>query len=499
MKLSGKVALLAVIALFCCLPSMCMELKGTLVEKLIWTGQHYEPKTEVPFSYYVSPGASGADNAVYVLYESNLSILHKLEELTEEKVIPEGLFLFIRPGRLSGPSGSRFMRAAEFDHNGEEFTNLVIEEIIPFAANDAGIGISTNPDKHFVHGTSSGGALAWYGLWYRNDYFRRGFLCSPTFSAMRGGEEPMVLVRKTEPRPIRVFITSGTIEPDYFFGDSFVAAYNAASALKYAGYDIRFEIFAKGEHGSHQNDQDFWDRMMRWVFEPEHVEKPASCLRLSQIIPNDSQWEETAMSAPERVTKIVKEGGSYQIRRGRLYFKSGLFGRRELLDVPGYVTSIALSSDLWRLYVTSRDSRNVYAFTLDSLGHPGGRYILAPIHEAYDIELVGCEDMCVSADDRVLLATQLGVQTSNSFGIVDGIIPLPDDKFAHRVWLADGFMYVMSEDGSVYQRKTTLSPHDGKSHCQPSRQTYGDNFDYSRPHIGTLFDSLDKGEVVLDF
>lgn len=499
MKLSGKVTLLALISLLMCQPSFSTDLKGKLVERLTWTGQQYEPGTQVPFAYYLSPGATGDDNAVYVLYESSLSLLQKLEELTSEGAIPEGLFLFIRPGRLVGPSGSRFMRAAEFDHNGQEFTNLVIEEIIPYAAQEAGVGISANPDKHFVHGTSSGGALAWYGLWYRNDYFRRGFLCSPTFSAMRGGEEPMVLVRKTEPRAIRVFITSGTNEPDYFFGDSFVAAYNAASALKYAGYDLRFEIFAKGDHGSHQNDHDFWDRMMRWIFEPEQVEKPLSCLRLSKIVPHDSQWEKSTISAPKRTTKIDTEGGTYKIRRGRLYFKSGMLGGRRLLDVPGEVTSIALSSDLWRLYVTSKHSRNVYAFTLDSLGHPGGRYILAPIHEAYDIELVGCEDMCVSNDDRVLLATQLGVQTANSFGLVDAIFPLPGDVAAQRVWLAEGVLYAMAEDGTIYQRKANLTPHDGKTLSPISRQDYGDGFNYSRPHLDSLFDPLDKGEVVLDF
>lgn len=499
MKLSGKVALLALISLFLYQPLFSFELKGKLVERQIWTGQHYEPGTEVPFAYYLSPGATGNDNAVYVLYESSLSILEKLEQLTQDGVIPEGLFLFVRPGRLVGPGGSRFMRGAEFDHNGQEFTNLIIEEIIPFAAKEAGIGISTNPDKHFVHGTSSGGALAWYGLWYRNDYFRRGFLCSPTFSAMRGGEEPMVLARKTEPRPIRVFITSGTNEPDYFFGDSFVAAYNAASALKYAGYDLRFEIFAHGNHGSHQNDLAFWDKMMRWVFEPVKVEKPRSCMRLEKILPHDSQWQECEDSTPKQVTTIDQEAGSYKIRRGRLYFKSGLLGRRQKLDMPGRVTSMALSSDLWRLYVTSGDSRNIYAFTLDSLGRTDGRYILAPIHEAYDIQLVGCEDMCVSNDDRVMVATQLGIQTANSFGLVDGIIPLPCDKPAKRVWLAEGMLYAMAEDGTTYVRECNLTPHDGKTHSTPSPQTYGDNFDYSRPHLDRLFQSLDKNEIVLDF
>lgn len=501
MKLLRKAALPVVFSLFYVLPCTGAELKGRLVDSLTWTGQRFEPGTEIPFRYYVSPGAAGNDNAVYVLYETGVSLLPKLEELAEEGVIPQGLVVMVQSGTLTGPGGSRPMRAEEFDQNGVEFTDLVIEEILPYAAKEAGIGLSPDPDKHFIHGTSSGGALAWYALWYRNDFFHRGFLSSPTFSAMRGGEEPMVLVRKTEPRPIRVFITCGTMEPDYYFGDSFVAAYNAASALKYAGYDVGFEIFAKGKHGSHHQDHAFWDRMMRWMFEPEKVSTPAPALRLSQIIPADSHWEEAVCLAPRRQTKLVRDGGRYRIRGGRLYFRPRrgkvLPGRRVTLDVPGTVTAMALSSDLWRLYVTCEDSRFIYAFSLDSLGTPGARYILAPVHEAHDIRTVGCTDLCVSTEDRVLVATQLGVQTANSFGLVDGILPLPGDRPAKRVWLSDGLLYAMDGAGTVYARKTLLAPHDGKTVCKASGQRYGEKgVDYSHPHLAPLFEPLAEGEAI---
>ena len=149
---------------------------------------------------------------------------------------------------------------------------------------------------------------------------------------------------------------------------------------------------------------------------------------------------------------------------------------------------MALSSDLWRLYATSGDSRFVYAFSLDSLGRPGARYIQAPIHEAHDIRSVGCSDCCVSTDDRILLATQLGIQTANSFGLVDGILPLPGDRAATRVWLSEGRMYAMADDGTVYVRTSLLSPHDGVTPGRASRQRYGDlEKNYSRPHLAPLF------------
>ena len=495
-----KYKAIAALFLLWVLPCAGVTLKGRLVDSLTWQGVRFEPGTEVPYRYYVSPGAAGDDNAVYVLFETGVSLLPKLEELTEAGVIPQGLVLMVQAGTLTGPGGERYLRAKEFDQNGTEFTDLIIEEILPFAAQQAGIGLSPDPDKHFIHGTSSGGALAWYALWYRNDFFHRGFLSSPTFSAMRGGEEAMVLARKCEPRPIRVFITCGTTEPDYYFGDSFVAAYNAASALRYAGYDVGFEIFAKGRHGSHHQDHAFWDRMMRWMFAPAKVETPALPLRLAKLLPADSRWKVcTACPAP-RCDRLDREGGRYRIRRGRLYFRPRgrlLPGRRIPLDVPGRVSAMALSSDLWRLYVTSEDSRFVYAFTLDSLGRPGARYIHVPIHEAHDIRSVGCSDLCVSTDDRVLLATQLGVQTANSFGLVDGILPLPGDRPAVRVWLSEGFIYAMASDGTVYARKTLLVPHDGRTPGTASRQRYGDlELNYSRPHLESLFGPYPEGEAL---
>ncbi|MBQ9548764.1 MAG: hypothetical protein IJV01_06385 [Bacteroidales bacterium] len=488
-------------------PCLAATLEGKFVEDQKWTGQRYEPGSVVPYCYYLSPGAAAGDNAVYVLYEAKPQLLPKLEGLVREGVIPGGLFLLVNAGTLPAPAlpegeedfaRARNMRPEEFDQNGVEFTNLIIEELIPHVARSEGIGISPNPDRHFVYGASSGGALAWYGLWYRNDFFRRGFLSSPTFSAMRGGEEPMVLVRKTEPRPIRVYITAGTVEPDYYFGDSFLAALGAVSALEYAGYAVRSELFAQGTHGYARTDPELWDRMMRWLFAPERVEKPTPCARLAKIIPADSFWKEEAAALPDKTTRLQVPAGRYQLSRdGALTFLPKK-GKRLSIGTPGAVSALALSSDLWRLYLACSGRRFVYALTLDAQGAPAADgaqlYKLAPIHEAHDICRVGCEDLCVSRDDRLFAATQLGVQTINSNGLPDFILPLPGDEAAERVWISgDKRLWVQAQGGKVYSRRILLSPHDGKTRCLPSKQRYNDGFDYARPHLPELFDPLPKG------
>ncbi|MBQ6087777.1 MAG: hypothetical protein IJK96_06950 [Bacteroidales bacterium] len=469
-------------------------------EGLVCEGVHHEPGTKVPYNWYVSPGASAEGNAVYVILEvgGDKAFREMLDRMTGEKVIPEGLFIFSGYGKLEPTiegGSERMMRLEEFDQNGPEFASFIIEDLIPDAAAHAGTDISPDPDLHFIAGASSGGLMAWNALWYRNDYFRRGFLSSPTFSSIRGGEEIMTLVRKTEPKPIRAYITVGTVEPDYYFGDSFLVASDAASALKYAGYDYMFEVFANGEHGYNVWNPDFWEKMFRWMFAEKEVRVKGRPFRLGTVFPEGSQWDLADVRVPSRRKVIGNSFGKYSIRHGRIRFKPRK-GRAVTVTTPGKVTAIAFSSDLWRLYATMADRRFVYAYTLDSKGVPSAEYSLVPIHLPHDCTILGCSDLAVSDADRLFLATELGVQTTPSAGSLDLILPLPDDRPAERVWLEDGYLYALSSGGTVYGRTVLSSPHNGKDISEPSGQSYGDGFDYSRTHFGEIFGRLPKGTSV---
>lgn len=476
-------------------------LKGILSPDLKYTGEKYECGTVIPYSYYLSPMAKQDSCAVYVLLEMKKSFSSVLEPMFEEKLIPDGIVIYVSSGTLpyqGDKERSRWMRAEELDQNGPEFCNLIIEELIPAVVKDAGVVISGDPDKHFIHGGSSGGYLCWNALWYRNDFFHRGFLSSPTFSALRGGEEPMVLVRKTEPRPIRAFITAGTTEPDYFFGDSFYAACNSVDALRFAGYDVGFEMYAQGTHSYNRTDPGTWRRMMEWVFATEKVTVPRRSVRFSSIVPESSSWQPVSgVDAPSHL-KLEAGGVSYAVRRGRLKVKSPScrpFVGKELKNI----SSIAFSSDMWRLYAADASRRFIYAYTLDSLGVPCSMYKLAPLHLAHDCRTIGGMDMCVSSDDRVFVATELGVQSICSFGLTDIILPLPGDVPAVRVWMIEDWLYAESSEGKVYRRQLNVSAHDGKTPSKPSDRGYNDKFNYSRPHFKEQFEKYSKGEILTDY
>ena len=72
------------------------------------------------------------------------------------------------------------------------------------------------------------------------------------------------LIRKTEKKPIRVFLQDGSGDLDNAFGNWPLTAQQMAAALKYQKYDYRFE-FGDGEHNTKHSTFLFPDAM-RWMW-----------------------------------------------------------------------------------------------------------------------------------------------------------------------------------------------------------------------------------------
>ena len=91
-------------------------------------------------------------------------------------------------------------------------------------------------------------------------------------------------------------------------------------------------------------------------------------------------------------------------------------------------------------------------------------------------------DLCVAADDRVFIATELGVQSIVSFGLNDVILPLPGDLPADKVRLEGNILYAASGD-KIFRRPLAISaPVEDAKPAAPKTPGYSDGFDYSRPH-----------------
>ena len=469
-----------------------IRLPGTYLAGLSIAGKAYDPGTVFEYSVYLPVAAAKQKTglALYVLLEYDAVQLSAiLEPFIDEGLMPPGLFLFCGSGRLPPTmegGAERGMRCEEFDQYGREYSDLLVEEIVPDACRAAGVALSPDPDMHFITGGSSGGLCAWNAVWFRNDFFRRTYLSSPTFSAMRGGEEPMVLLRKTEPRPIRIYLTVGTTEPDYFFGSSYYAACNAAKAFAFAGYDFRFEVFPNEGHCARRSHPALLRRMMTFLW-ANYATVPVRPLhrqiRLNQLLPGDSAWTATDEKLPPRPASVTTAAGTYRAEGGHIIFTSASGEKRSVASAFGDISALALSSDLWRLYVADRARRFVYAMTIQPDGSLAACYKLAPLHLAHDCRILGASDLCMGHGDRVFAATELGIQGIISFGMVDSIMPLPGDLPADRVVLKGHVLYAAS-GRQVFKRTMKIAaPGNGMLPVAPSTPGYGDGYEYSIPHL----------------
>src|SRR5258706_328101 len=113
-----------------------------------------------------------------------------------------------------------------------------------------GYTLRTNPDDRGMGGTSTGAGGAFVTAWNRPDQFHRVLSFIGTYVAMKGADQLPALVRKTERKPIRIFMQDGTgdhIVPAEPYGTSFAGSWPINNrvmfeALEYSGYDARLEM-----------------------------------------------------------------------------------------------------------------------------------------------------------------------------------------------------------------------------------------------------------------
>ena len=189
------------------------------------------------------------------------------DNLIHRKQIPPMVGIFVMHGRvkaLSPDALDRMNRSYEYDAVSGEYARFLIDEMLPHVSKTHGVTLSSDPNDRAIAGNSSGAIAAFVAAWQRPDAFRRVFSAIGTYVGLRGGNEFPVLIRKTEPRPMRVFLQDGRNDLNNYTGSWWVANQDMLSALEYAGYDVRHE-WGDGEHNSRHAASIFPDAL-RWLW-----------------------------------------------------------------------------------------------------------------------------------------------------------------------------------------------------------------------------------------
>ncbi len=167
----------------------------------------------------------------------------------------------------------RFNRSFEFDGLNDNLARFVLEEVLPEVERHQTPGglpifLSNDPNDRAVGGGSTGGIGSFTLAWERPDAFRRAFIAIGTFVGMRGGDRYAVLVRKTEPKPIRIFMQDGANDEltDALgeVGSWWMSNQTMQRALSFAGYDVRY-VWGEGSHNPRHGTAVFPDAM-RWLW-----------------------------------------------------------------------------------------------------------------------------------------------------------------------------------------------------------------------------------------
>jgi len=274
------------------------------VEKFSYTESKVFPGTErdcwiyIPAQYEANKPAAlmvFQDGGGYVSTNGQQRIPVVLDNLINGKEMPVTIGLFIQPGtRGTGPGSSN--RSFEYDSLGDAYARFLIEEFIPFALQKYEVKISDDPNLHAICGSSSGGICAFTAAWERPNYFRKVLSQIGSFTNIRGGHNYPALIRKTERKPIRVFLQDGSNDLNNLHGNWPLANQEMASALQFMGYDHKFVLGTGAHSGKHGGA--IMPETLRWLWRPE-TELPHPLTKdnlggdeaLSKVLPEKGDWE----------------------------------------------------------------------------------------------------------------------------------------------------------------------------------------------------------------
>ena len=252
--------------------------KGTLTKMEPWKSQVFEGTTRewwvyVPAQY--KPDGSAAvmvfqDGHDYIGSKGNWRVPTVFDNLIAKGDMPPCVAIFVNPGHklkegedLAKVRWNANNRSLEYDSLGDRYSRFLFEEILPEV--EKKWPLSKNPDMRAICGASSGGICSFTVAWERPDAFRKVFSTIGSFVNLRGGDAYPSMIRKTEHKPLRVFLEDASGDLDNPFGNWPLANQQMNAALKYMKYDVRFDYAEGYGHNSNHGGSIFPDAL-RWLW-----------------------------------------------------------------------------------------------------------------------------------------------------------------------------------------------------------------------------------------
>jgi len=251
------------------------------VTKHQWKSEKIYPGTERDYWIYVpaqyDPQKSACvmvfqDGGAYVDTKKDFRVPTVFDNLIYKGDMPVTIGIFINPGVFPPEKEGekpRRNRSYEYDTLSDQYARFLLEEILPAVGEQ--YNLTDDPNGRAICGISSGGICAWTVAWERPDQFRKVLSHVGSFTNIRGGHVYPALIRKTDPKPIRIFLQDGENDLDNAHGNWPLANQQMAKSLAFAKYDYKFVYGDGGHNGKHGGA--ILPESLRWLWRDYPTDK----------------------------------------------------------------------------------------------------------------------------------------------------------------------------------------------------------------------------------
>src|SRR5690349_6593111 len=440
------------------------------------------------------------------------------DNLIDKKEMPITIGVFITPGKVLADSGSgaldRYNRSFEYDGLGDAYCRFILTEIFPEVekqktSDGREIHLSRSGNDRAIGRSSSGAICAFTAAWERPEEFSRVFSAIGTYVGVRGGDRYSTLIRKYEPKPIRIFLQDGSNDLNIYAGDWWKANETMERSLTFAGYEVN-HVWGEGSHNGNHGSAIF-PQAMRWLWKdwPKPVAKGNSKNDyLSNLLIPGEDWElvgqgyqftegttvnkngevfyqDIPTSKTYKVDtdkKLVtlsvdakKASGTYFGSDGKRYTVAG--GTKQILSYDSKDRETVIADSISGNDLVIANNGNIYVTSPDGATKPGKLYLIRPNGEKVVVDegLKFPNGVTLSPDQTQLYATE---------------------SATHWVWV-----YKIQKDGTLgyKQRYGWLHSPDTEDNSWPDGircDTAGRMFVASRLGIQIL-DQLGRVEAIL--
>src|SRR5581483_2657685 len=412
-------------------------LKFTLEDSKIFPGTRHDYWVYVPAEY---DGKTPA--CVYVGQDGvRFDATNVFDNLIYKKEMPVTIGVFVMPGIVHAADTNaldRFNRSYEYDGLGDNYARFLLEEVLPAVEkiklpDGREIRLSHDGNDRCIGGASSGGICSFTVAWERPNDFRRVVSAIGTFVDLRGGFSYPSLIRKFEPKPIRIFMQDGFNDHNKYGGDWWMANQTLQRALVFAGYDVT-NIWGDGGHSAKQMTAAFPD-VMRWMWRdwPKPIVAGVSQNdTLSNILIPGEGWQLVTDGLGGSDGPAVNAKGEvfFSETRSNQIWKIETDGKHELFATNAISVSGGAFGADGLLYTSSQKSEKLVAFDAD--GRPA--LIADEVHG---------NDLCVAHNGNIYVTDP----------------PAGTNIAPSKIWLVkSNGEKILADTGIKYANGITLSP-----------------------------------------